>query len=372
MNKPMRRAMCRRNVLSQSQGIIATMVAVVLVGLLGFVALVIDLGFALVTRNQLQNIADGAALAGTRQLGRMYEGLTPTAQQGYELTGSDKSAILTKVREIGESNSAGGKAIDINTGDIVIGKWNVTSKQLTPTSVNPDAVSVLVRRDGQANSALPTFFAGLVGTPHLHVSARATAALVGIKEVAAGELNAPFGISRVWFENRDAFCGLPIQFSPTNSPEGCAGWHTFFEAPNVRNLRRILDGLLDGTFTSPEGVAGETQFNFLGGALSSIFNRFQALYESRAVCSTTGGRCSDAPCSGTCEWSTFIGVYDAPNCGNPNGPLTIVGFTTATIFQVDNNHKIIQGRVQCDMVQANTRGGGANFGTKGSIPGLVQ
>jgi hypothetical protein len=347
-------------------------VAVVLVGLLGFVALVMDFGFALVTRSQLQNIADGAALAGARQLGRTYEGLTPLAQQGYVLTGGDKSAILTEVREIGQANTAGGKVIGINTDDIVIGTWNPTTRQLTPTSTNPDAVSVLVRRDDQANGALPTFFAGLVGVSHLPVSARATAALAGIKEVAAGELNAPFAISRVWFENRDEFCDLPIQFSPTNSPEGCAGWHTFFAAPNASNLRRILDGLRDGTFTSPGGVAGELQFNFLGGAVSSVFNRFRALYESKAVCSTTGGLCSNTSCAGTCEWSTFIGVYDAPDCSNPNGTLTIVGFTTATIYEVESSHRIVRGSVQCNMVQSNTRGGGANFGTKGSIPGLVQ
>jgi Flp pilus assembly protein TadG len=372
MNKPMWRETNIRDLVSQNHGVIATMVAVVLVGLLGFVALVVDFGFALVTRNQLQNIADGAALAGTRQLGRMYEGLTPLAQQGYVLSGGDKSAILTEVREIGQANTAGGKVIGINTEDIVIGTWDTTTKQLTPTSTNPDAVSVLVRRDSQANSALPTFFAGLLGVPQLHVVARATAALAGIKEVAAGELNAPFGISRVWFENRDEFCDLPIQFSPTNSPEGCAGWHTFFAAPSASNLRRILDGLRDGTFTSPGGVAGELQFNFLGGAVSSTFNRFRALYEDKAVCSTTGEPCSDAPCAGTCEWSTFIGVYDAPDCANPNSTLTIVGFSTATIYEVESSHRIIRGRVQCNMVQANTRGGGANFGTKGSIPGLVQ
>jgi hypothetical protein len=276
------------------------------------------------------------------------------------------------VREIGEKNAAGGKAIDIPGADIVIGKWNIATGQLTPNDVNPDAVSVVARRDERANGPLTTFFAGLIGTSSLEVSAQATAALVGIKEVAAGELNAPFAIARVWFEAHGEFCEHPIQFSPTNSPEGCAGWHTFFEAPNARSLRRILNGLQDGTFNSPAATAGETQFNFTGGALSSVLNAFQKLYEAKAVCPSTGAPCSTAPCDGACEWSTFIGVYDAPDCANPNTTLTIVGFTTATIYHVDSASKIIEGQVQCGMVQANTRGGGANFGTKGSIPGLVQ
>ena len=364
-----------RDVVFQNHGVIATMVAVLLLGLLGFVALVVDFGFALVTRNQLQNIADGAALAGARQLGRIYEGLTPAAQQGYVLTGGNKSAILSEVREIGASNVAGGKVISINTADIVIGKWNITTRHLTPTSVNPDAVSVVVRRDDQANSPLPTFFAGLVGTPHLLVSARATAALMGLKEVPAGELNAPFAISHEWFENHADFCDRPIQFSPTNSPEGCAGWHTFFEAPTTANLRRILNGLRDGTFTSPGAIAGETQFNFLsfsGNTAGVGFRRFRALYNAKSTCSTTGVLCSAGPCGGACEFSAFIGVYDASDCANPHTPLTIVGFATVTIDEVENPGRIIRGRVQCDIVRSSMQRGEAHFGTKGSIPGLVQ
>jgi Flp pilus assembly protein TadG len=357
---------------SQNQGVIATIVAVSLVGLLGIVALVIDLGFALVTRNQLQNIADSAALAGTRQLGRTYEGLTSAARLGYVLSGGDKNAIFAMVREMGEKNVAGGKPIGINTEDIVIGRWNPTTRHLTPTDVTPDAVRVLARRDERANSPLTMFFAGVVGTERLNVVAQATAALTGIKAVEAGELNAPFGIGRAWFESHGEFCDQPIQFSPTNSPEGCAGWHTFFQAANARNLRRILDGLLDGTFVSPAATAGETQFNFLGGEIPPAFQRFQQLYEAKAVCTTTGAPCSAGPCDGTCAWPTFVGVYDAPDCSSPNTAMTIVGFATTTIYEVERRNRIIQARVQCNVVQPNTRGGGAQFGTKGSIPGLVQ
>jgi hypothetical protein len=205
--------------------------------------------------------------------------------------------------------------------------------------------------------------------------AQATAALLGIKEVPAGELNAPFAISSAWFANHAEFCGAPIQFSPTNSSQGCAGWHTFFETPTNGNLRRILNGLRDGTFTSPGAMAGETQFNFIsfsGNTAGVGFRRFRALYNATATCSTTGELCSDGPCDGACEFSAFVGVYDAPGCANPNTPLTMVGFATATIDEVENPGRIIRGRVQCGIVQSNTRGGGPNFGTKVSIPGLVQ
>ncbi|HEY7493319.1 MAG TPA: Tad domain-containing protein [Candidatus Tectomicrobia bacterium] len=362
-----------RAIISQNKGVIATLVAVSLVALLGFVALAIDLGFGLVTRNELQNITDGASLAGTRQLARIYEGLTAAAQFGYVLTGGNKSAILAEVRDIGAKNAAGGKAISINAEDVIIGQWDTTNKRLIPTDVTPDAVRVLARRDEQANSPLTTFFAGIVGTGSLRVAAQATAALTGIKEVGAGELDAPVGIARVWFENHANFCGLPIQFSPTNSPEGCAGWHTFLATPNARNLRRILNGLRTGAFSSPGATAGETQFNFTGGDVSSVFRAFRNLYEARAVCSTTGTPCSTEPCIGTCTWVTFVGVYDFPDCSNPHGAIPIVGFATATIYDVqDPPDRTVSARVACNVVQPNTRGGGANFGTKGVIPGLVQ
>jgi hypothetical protein len=198
---------------------------------------------------------------------------------------------------------------------------------------------------------------------------------MGLKEVPAGELNAPFAISHEWFENNGDFCGRSIQFSPTNSAAGCAGWHTFLQAPTTQNLRRILNGLRDDTFTSPGAIADETQFNFIsfsGNTAGVGFRRFRALYNDKAICSTTGALCSAGSCGGACEFSAFVGVYDAPNCANPNTPLTIVGFATVAIDEVENSGRIIRGRVQCGIVRSTMRRGEAHFGTKGSIPGLVQ
>lgn len=362
-----------RHLVSQNQGAIAIVAALSLVTFMGFAGLVIDLGFGMVTRNQLQNITDGAALAGTRELGRIYEGLTTVERTSYVLTDVDKTAIVATVRDIGESNAAGGTSISINTEDIVIGKWDIQNKQLTPTDLAPDAVRVLARRDQQANSPLTTFFAGILGTDRINVSAQATAALTGINKVLEAELDAPLGISRVWFDNNGDFCDLSIQFSPTNNTEGCAGWHTFFDPPNAHNLQSILHGLRTGTFASPEATVGETQFNFIGGDVSSVFHEFQALYDAKAVCSTTGAPCSAEPCDGNCEWSTFVGVYNYSDCSNPNTSLTIVGFATMVIYVVTPPpDRLIRARVECDTVQPNARGGGINLGTKGSIPGLVQ
>src|SRR5580700_3317438 len=49
-------------------GGITPLVALCLIGLLGFVALAVDLSIVVLVRNQAQNAADVAALAGTRTL----------------------------------------------------------------------------------------------------------------------------------------------------------------------------------------------------------------------------------------------------------------------------------------------------------------
>lgn len=55
------------------RGVVAPLVAIMLSVLLGAVALAIDVGYMMNTRTELQRIADGAALAGARTLGRLYE-----------------------------------------------------------------------------------------------------------------------------------------------------------------------------------------------------------------------------------------------------------------------------------------------------------
>jgi len=59
--------------MKERKGAVAVIVAIVLAMLIGFVALAVDVGYVMVTRNELQDVADAAALAGARTLGRLYE-----------------------------------------------------------------------------------------------------------------------------------------------------------------------------------------------------------------------------------------------------------------------------------------------------------
>jgi hypothetical protein len=362
--------------LKNDRGVTAIVVAIVSVMLFGFAALAVDIGFGVVARNELHNVADAAALAATRELGVIYQQLTYLEQQSYVVYTDDETLIKNAAKDVALKNKAGGSNIIINDADIIIGRWVPERKNLDPPQDpldhprldQPDAVRVIARRDGNANDPITTFFAKILGKDNLNVAARATAALTGQSTEGPGKLPLPMGISKRWFEN-PTFCGSSIRFYPTCSKEpcdalGCSGWHTYTESPSsAATLRDILIGLKDRTYISPEATAGETQFDFTGGSLASVFDDMKALYDYMKTRDDDGD---------DTKWTTTVVVYDWPDCTNPNILITITGFTTVVIDSVlVTPEKTILGRVLCDNKKPG-RGGGGYYGTKGTIPGLVQ
>ena len=101
------------------------MVAVMMTVLLAMGAAAIDIGHALVARNELQNVSDAAALAGTRALGIIYEGMTTAQQQAYTLTGGDQATVVAAVQATAVANSAAGVAITVAASDIA--DWDLES-----------------------------------------------------------------------------------------------------------------------------------------------------------------------------------------------------------------------------------------------------
>ena len=84
------------------RGAIVPLVALSLVGLLGLVALAIDIGMVAVARTQAQNAADSAAMAGTR---------TFTQQSEYNLSAVPAQAVTAAVaNKIFSTNITGNPA----------------------------------------------------------------------------------------------------------------------------------------------------------------------------------------------------------------------------------------------------------------------
>ena len=354
-------------VIKETRGAVAVTVAILLVVLLGFAALALDISNAMVARNELQNAADAAALAGVRQIGLIYAALPPgTPYTGYVL--SDSTPVITAATGVGFQNEARRVALTINTADIVIGVWNSTSRTLTPGNVGPTAVRVTARRDPSANGPVATWLAGLLGINSMNVSAMGTAALTGTGVLQPGEANAPFGLDETIFMNPN-YCGTPIQFYPTNNPPtGCAGWHTFDRnPPNANTERQIIQGLTPNppTYTTPQITAGQTPLEYVGGNLATNLSDLQNLFNAKKVPDNS------VP-SGYC-WNVKIPVYPNQNCSNPNTSMMTIGFASACVWEVQAPPvgQVINAKVTCGEVTQG-QGGGGSFGMLGSIPGLVE
>ena len=379
-------------------GATAIVVAIVIPILIGITALAVDIGYVMATRNELQNVADAAALAATRQLGAIYQGMSYAEQQNYIC---DPLTIRPIARDVAGKNQAARMGITLNDADIIIGDWDSNALTFDPTLAQPDAVRVIARRDGDANGPIATFFARILGIDTVDVTATATAALTGQGTAEPGELELPVGISR-WFFDEDA-CNHHIKFYPTNDPDSCAGWNTFTTSPsNDSGIRDILEG----SDTSPRTIAGDTVFEFTGGTLSTpTFDALLTLFQHNgfdvdsngdAITDTNGDPlvyAGNHPAAVPLEdadgnrllypdgtprnehrWDTTVAVYDWDDCSNPNTGILIVGFARVALTDIQNApNKTLIGLVLCDYTDSgDSRGGGGEYGTKGSIPGLVE
>lgn len=204
----------QRSCWTNERGATLVVVGLLLTVLVGFSALAIDIGYLYASKNELQNIADAAALAGAGNLGNTYREMSYLEQQNFTC---NPEPIITVVKNIALSNKAAGVNIVVKDEDVVIGTWKNGS--LTPGLSFPDAVRVTVRRDNTLNTPVSTFFAGVLGITLVNISADATAALTGQGSVGKGDLELPVGISR----NRvsgdpEDYCGTIIAFSPGSIP----------------------------------------------------------------------------------------------------------------------------------------------------------
>lgn len=389
-------------------GQVFVLLAVMIVVLVGFLALAVDLGFLFVTRNEVQNVSDGSSLAGARALGDIYQKLSYSEQQGYSCGSGCIDTINDAAQDVALHNKAAGEAMSVRVADIVIGQWD--GESFSPTLLNPDAVQVIARRDDVDNGRVATFFARALDIDSASVTTIAVAALTGQGTSGEGDLELPIGISEWFFENPE-YCDDDIQFYPTNDPASCAGWTSWDYGSNDVTLRRILDEV-DG-YESPGTIAGETSFYFTGGTLSDptfdslleLFRRHgydvdedwnyllsdpenpdswihQASEEQGAVplmgVDNKGNPIQLTYPNGDLrnmhKWETTLPVYHRNDCSNPNQTILIVGFAQIELRDVLNApDKLVKGIVKCNYVsEFPSRGGGGDFGTKGSIPGLVK
>lgn len=346
---------------STERGATTLLSAIVVVGLIGVGALAVDIGSALVTKSELQNVGDAGSLAAGRELALIYKELPPTTNtKTYELTAADKARIYAKAATFAALNKAGGASVLVQEPDLLYGTYDPATGEMTPSTTGVRAVSLLARRDTTMNGEMPTALAKVIGVDSLAVRADSTVGLTALGSVPPGEGDIPVGISSHWFDLNACGPDSLIKFFPTGTADGCAGWHTFNEYPaNASRLRNIINGMESGSYSSPETVAGETSFNFIGGAVASRFNDMKSLY--------------DANKDGDGNWDVLVPVYQDSTCSNPSGPMLVIGFARARIFQVIGPPTLtITANVECGITDIGTGNGPNDYGMLFGTPLMIQ
>lgn len=463
------------------RGVTAVVIAVVIIVLMGLVALAVDVGYLAATKGELQNIADSGALAGAGLLGNIYTGMDApvqgtwdcSAQKDLGVGNNDCDAIKDRVRQVvgtSAKNRAAGKTdMDISDGDIII--YNLKAAALLggtkyagpDITLAPTAVRVIARRDDTAggNSPIGTFFARIFGFENVNVSADATAALSGVAQT--GEVNFPMGLSWTNFvedcsadpivPRGDDVCANEITLNPTS--ESCAGWHNFTGDANTSDMAaKAFDLIAQDTGcdealcgqawidthwpSGPEGdlvvdpptVTGDTEFNFTGGTVGSMFlGSYLEWYDDpsttdvventepvgvdpaqpvaypgnpQAVLGTPTNKPApfialfdyfrfrdndyiDENGNGVFDegegfnddsvWTALAPVYeDECPCDNPNQSRTIIGFVTVRVSAPNPPpDSKITAKVDCNFQVVAGRGGGGGYSfVMGAVPGLVE
>ncbi len=333
------------------RGAVAIIVALLMGVLLPVAALVVDIGYAAVMKQQLRNLVDAAALAGSRQLGWSSES-APLASV------ANQAQVQAVAQDIVKKNQMGSQPATVQ---VLVGTWNVGARTFVGGAASPNAVAV----SGQM--VVPTFFGGVVGLSAIPVSASATAALTPLGQLSAGTLSLPMGIDQAWFagaswENK-SFTIASKSGSGNNKDKDkdqngrCIGWTTFTTSPaTTSQVEVVLEQVKKGTYVAPAAVAGQSAFQFTGEDIGDAFADLKNLYDARKD-----------PKTG--QWSTVVAVYKKNECAAPKGSVAVVGFATVVITKQKDALKAV---VSKNVVQRGRGGGMQDFGTLGSLPSLVN
>ena len=204
----------RRERRRDRRGVAMVTVLVALVALIAAASLAIDVGLVWAARTQLQAATDAAALAGAANL---------IDKTGPAVTLSE--AIAATQGQAGLNQSVAASSVNVENADIIVGHWDLASRTFNssvdlndPDAVN--AVDVVSRSDGIANSPVPAFMARVLGRDSFDVSAHATAYLGYAGRVGAGKLDLPIAIDCCKLRGADCQADY-CETITTNPPNPC-------------------------------------------------------------------------------------------------------------------------------------------------------
>ena len=208
--------------------------------LIGFAALVVDLGRFWHVRRELQIAADAAALAGARDLDGTSAGfpLARLATQTYAAHhDADKSGLAL---DLNAGNAA--------AGDIVLGHWDPVARIFAPAGAMTEAhlvnaVKAVGRRTRASGGAVQPFFARILGAADKDLTATAIA-VAGSPGSACGF---PVAIPRCALFPRGVFeCPVSMTFRGGSGDKDAGFTLLGPDHPSASSIREYIHQALSG------------------------------------------------------------------------------------------------------------------------------
>jgi hypothetical protein len=148
----------------KERGAILAFSGIVVLVLVGMIGLGVDMSYVVLTRGELQDASDAAALAAMQSLRR----------------GQTQAQARQAAVDVAAANSAGGNDVRLASNDVIFGNYDFDRRRFLPgrNFDNPAAVRVLARRtEGSPGGPVPTIFASVLGIDQANVAADAIAAI---------------------------------------------------------------------------------------------------------------------------------------------------------------------------------------------------
>jgi Flp pilus assembly protein TadG len=167
----------KHRTVSRRRGNIIVMTAVLMIGLVSFVALAVDVGYIYKVRAELQRTADSAAIAACWEL------IDQDGKAGSVSATSLTSDATGKASQFAALNCVASGSPALAGSDVVVGYMANPSDPndpllQVPGGKMPNAVKVRVQRTSAQNGQVALFFGKALGTSETSLEAQATAALV--------------------------------------------------------------------------------------------------------------------------------------------------------------------------------------------------
>lgn len=328
---------------SRQRGAVLILLAPMMIVLIGMTALSVDIGRVMVVRNELQNAADAAALAGAGQLGPNY--VSPS-------WGAAAAAANTSVTRNSSENVA------LQVGSVQTGYWKVTEPAAAMESTGFDAAAnpayrpavrvTVTRASGSNGGPMQMLLAPIVGFFNMPVSATAVAVISAPSTGGPGSFF-PVALSKCLYDNywnsatgqpvNDPSTGQPYIFKVTSAYHAgpCTGgqWTTFNETANdVPTVRNLIE---NGNET-PLGIGDETYLQ--PGTKNTVY--------------------SDVPVN---TEQLLLVVSEAAIAAADHGYTEVLAIAPVKIISsVGGSGKYIELQFIADYKAPNTSGGGSFFG----------